>query len=562
MAKRKRKLRVGRIRRFLTLVLIVSFACFLVLTKLTDKGTTEVSYLASANEQIVLYDSEFKETSKLVRGIEVSKYKTKVSNEGLTYNKIKYQGKNYLILENQLSETKDNVVLETEKYVRTSLTVYNADDTILGSLKKGDKVNITGYTSLKEDGSVDKYKVKYKDTEGLVYSKYLVKKEEESLKNYDEEGTYKVHLARTDTFLGAGDAGTLDYYPYEKVSFENNVMPDETRTLYLTGTTTTMNKIDEYIQLAKESNINAFVVDIKDGTTSYESPIDKKYSPNNFKYSYCYFDVYGKAIKKLKDAGFYVIGRISVFKDSYYAQDNPSDAIVDGSGNLLKHNGAYWPSAYQRSVWQYNVELAKEAVKEFGFNEIQFDYCRFPDGIYNKEKAGQANLRNEYNETKSEAIQQFLFYATDQIHELGAYVSVDVFGESAYTYVTGYGQYWPAISNIVDVISAMPYPDHFNAHEFGISEVVWTVPYKVLDQWGYRASLRQKEIPTPAKVRTWIQAYNAIHFPYNTYGPTEIENQIKALYTNGLTDGYITWNGLANIDKYREISSAFKKDYR
>ena len=295
---------------------------------------------------------------------------------------------------------------------------------------------------------------------------------------------------------------------------------------------------------------------------AYESEAAKKYSMSNYNSATCYYDTYKKAIQKVKDAGLYVIGRINVFKDSLYAKDNVDQAIVNTDGSLATHNGSYWPSVYQRGVWEFNVSIAKEAVKEFGFNEIQFDYARFPDNIYGREKRGEINLRNNYKESKAEALQQFLFYACDEIHKEDAYVSVDVFGESAYTYVTGYGQYWPAMSNIVDAISAMPYPDHFNTHEFGISEIVWTVPYKVIDAWAERASNRQQEIPTPAIVRTWVQAYNAIRSPYNEYGPDQVADQIQALYDNGLTGGFITWNAVSSLTKYEYLAPAFKKNYR
>ena len=151
-------------------------------------------------------------------------------------------------------------------------------------------------------------------------------------------------------------------------------------------------------------------------------------------------------------------------------------------------------------------------------------------------------------------------YACDEIHELGAYVSVDVFGESANTYVAAYGQYWPAISNVVDVISGMPYPDHFARGEYGVS-IPWTEPYKILNLWGQAVSKRQNEIETPAIVRTWIQAYNAIYSPNVVYDATMMENQIKGLYDAGLTGGYMTWNGSSNLSKYTSIASAFRKDY-
>ena len=331
-------------------------------------------------------------------------------------------------------------------------------------------------------------------------------------------------------------------------------MPENTKTLYLNASV--LGDIDKYISLAKESKINAFVIDIYDGYMAYQSEVAKEYSESAYASARWSIDDYKNIIKKVKDNDIYVIGRIVAFNNSHFAKDNISDAIsVNGSPTS-------WVSAYSRRAWEYNVKLAIEAVNKFGFNEIQYDYVRFPESSYSWSRNGNYDFKNNYNESKGEAIQNFLFYATDKIHEAGAYVSADVFGEAAYRYVTAYGQYWPAISNIVDVISAMPYPDHFNKYDFGIKVPVWTVPYELVSAWSEYASERQKEIPTPAKVRTWVQAYDTIHEPYITYGAKEISDQIKALYDNGLNDGFITWNAASNLSKYTSLKEAFKKDYR
>ena len=158
-------------------------------------------------------------------------------------------------------------------------------------------------------------------------------------------------------------------------------------------------------------------------------------------------------------------------------------------------------------MWQYKADLAVEAVELVGFNEIQFDYVRFPDLTYRYEQEGTIDYQNTYGETKAQAIQRFLMYAADRLHDAGAYISADVFGESAYSYVTAYGQYWPAISNVVDAISGMPYPDHFAASG---DWRPWEHPYETLLSWGKSAAARQSETPSPARVRTWIQAYDAM----------------------------------------------------
>ena len=558
---------------FIVIALVIICSCgYIFKDKIFNKEKKEIinevnMYVASKELSSDLYDLEYNKVDSIIRGTEVKTYEKDLTNDlniedENIYLKISYKDSLYLMLKSDLVNKIDEVVLEKELFVRTTTSVYENTDTVnlIGLINKGDKVNIIGYDKLLEDGSVSKYKISYNNTEGYVYAKYLVKTYDEAILNYDSEGNYQIHLARTDIY-GGGSAGNLDYYPYQKPVFEDNIMPSEVRSLYLNGGV--LGNIDEYIAFAKENNINAFVVDIKDsGSPAYASKVMQELSPMNYNNAINSFEYYQSVIEKLRDNGFYVIGRITVFKDHYFAQDHPEYAIVNsGSGSLFSHNGSYWPSGFQRKVWEFNVKLAKEAVTEMGFNEIQFDYVRFPDRTYRLEENGTMNMRNDYLEEKAQAIQRFLMYACDEIHSVGAYVSADVFGESAYTYVAAYGQYWPGISNVVDVISAMPYPDHFNAHDFGISEIVWTVPYKLLNTWGNYAASRQREIPTPAIVRTWLQTYDTIKSPYIVYDSTKISEQIQGLYDAGLRGGYMTWNSGSSLAKYRYVASAFKKEY-
>ena len=227
------------------------------------------------------------------------------------------------------------------------------------------------------------------------------------------------------------------------------------------------------------------------------------------------------------------------------------------------HNGSYWPSGFSRNVWYYKVSLAKEAVKLFGFNEINFDYVRFPDRMVSIEN--NVDLHNIYNEDKTQAIQRFVQYATDEIHKIGAYVSIDVFGESTNgTYTTAYGQYWPAISNVADVVSGMPYPDHFSTGYYGLAKP-WNSPYELMYAWASEAVKRQAECPTPAKVRTWIQAYDVMkHVDGNgiSYNGENVKKEIDGLYKAGAVDGYVTWNSSSSLQKYKLQKSAFDIDYK
>lgn len=539
------------------LILIIGIIIFF-----TSKGKNisigkSSMYLAGDNNKVTTYimdeDNSLKENSELVRGKKVIYSGKKVNMNDNEYLLIEFDNKEYYVNAKQLVKNVKDVVLEKERYVRTSVTVYEneTDSKIASFIKKGNKLDITGYDKLLDDGNVNMYKIKYNDTEGYVYSKYLVNDKESADSVYNENGVYDIHKDRKfkGRELYGGKASTLDYYPYERVDFEDNKLLKKAKTMYLNAGT--IGSIDSYLKIAKENGVNAIVVDIKDGALAYSSNVAKEISPTAYATAINDNSSYKSAIDKIKDAGIYAIGRIVVFNDVHYGKDHPDDCISSTASSRL------WPSAYSRGAWYYNVELAKEAVKEMGFNEIQFDYVRFPEDAYNMSIKGNSDFKNKYDEEKAEAVQNFLFYATDQIHKVGAYLSVDVFGECSGEYVTAYGQYWPAISNIVDAISSMPYTDHF-----GRSVDTWTNAYQTVYNWAKGAATRQKEIPTPAVARTWITAYDTPYWkPTVIYNASKIEDQVRALYDAGLDGGFITWNSASSLAKYEQIKTAFNKDY-
>lgn len=552
--KRRKKRRVNPLKVGIAIGIfaIIVALVVLLLGKGKDIINKEAMYLASSDKVVKLYilddDGNLKEDKNLVRGTKVSSYKNTVTKDNKSYTKIDYDKSIYYVDSGSLVKDAKSAVLEKVKYVRTSVTVYqNSEDSKIESfIKKGNKIDVTDYDKLLEDGSVNMYKIKNDNTEGWVYGKYLVNDEETANEVYNENSVYDTHKDRKYGLreLYGGKASTLDYYPYERVEFENNKLLKSAKAMYLNAGT--IGSIDSYLKIAKENGVNAIVVDIKDGALAYSSEVAKEISPTAYKTAINDNSLYKAAIDKIKEAGIYAIGRIVVFNDTHYAKDHPEDCI----------NSTGWPSAYSRNVWYYNVELAKEAAREMGFNEIQFDYVRFPENAYNLSIA-KADFKNKYDEEKAEAVQNFLFYATDQIHKEGIYLSVDVFGECSSEYVTAYGQYWPAISNIVDAISSMPYTDHF-----GRSVDTWTNAYQTVNNWAKGASARQKEIPTPAVARTWITAYDTPYWnPKVIYNASKIEDQVRALYDAGLDGGFITWNSASSLAKYEQIKSAFAKNY-
>ena len=553
----KRKLKIGKLLICLVVAILIIMGIFFLL-KGTKKLIKKAVYLSSDNNVVTIYTLDDKDNLKesestIARGTKVKTTGKTVTKEETKYNEFTYNDNKYYVQNNVLVNSEKETILEKERYVRTPSTIYeNEKDTKIKSYaKKGRKLEIIGYDNLLEDGSVNMYKIKFEEIEGWVYSKYLVETEDKALENYNENSVYDTHKDRKygSRELHGGSAANLDYYPYQKPEFKDNPILKEAKSMYLNAGV--LSSIDSYLNIAKNNGVNAIVVDIKDGALAYPSEVAKETSPTAYNTSINDLDEYKNVINKIKEAGIYAIGRIVVFNDVHYGKDHPEDCIVSGASSQL------WPSAFARGAWEYNVNLAIEAVKTFGFNEIQFDYVRFPEQAYKMSVSGNTNFKNTYEEEKAQAVQNFLFYAADQIHKTGAYLSVDVFGECSSEYVTAYGQYWPAISNIVDAISSMPYTDHFTR-----DVDTWSNPYKTVYNWALGAAKRQTEIPTPAIARTWITAYNTPFWnPTAVYDANKISAQVEALYDAGLTGGFITWNSSSSLAKYNEIKSAFAKNY-
>ena len=557
--KKKRKLKVGRIIIALILLVAIIFVLIKGVSFTKDKLIVKEYYLSSDTNSIPIYsyDKEqntMNETKKIPRGTKVKSNQDSININDISYKEVSLKDEKFYVNDINLTEDKDKVVTETKKYVRTSVTVYKneTDSKISSFIKKGNEIDITGYDKLDDDGNVKMYKIKKDDIEGWVYSKYLVDTKELAEQNYNESNTYNTHKDRKYyRELYGGKASTLDYYPYEKVEFDNNPLMKKAKAMYLNAGKNVITGIDSYIKVATSSGVNTIVVDLKDGALAYPMEVAKEYSKKAYESAINSYDDYKKAIDKIKSSDIYVIGRIVVFNDPHYGADHPEDCIKSPVSQRL------WPSAYSRGAWEYNVELAKQAIKDMGFNEIQFDYVRFPEDAYNMSQSNGTDFKNKYNEEKAEAVQNFLLYATDQIHKENVYLSVDVFGECSGTYVTSYGQYWPAISNIVDAISSMPYTDHF-----GRNVDTWTNAYQTVNNWAKTAAARQKEIPTPAIARTWITAYDTPYWkPTVIYDATKISDQAKALVDAGLDGGFITWNSASSLAKYQQIKGAFSKDY-
>ena len=462
------------------------------------------------------------------------------------------------------------LLTETELYVRSTVHLMKQfDDLAIGPLvQQGTLLRIVGYDYFKPDGNVNMYYIKMGDEFGWIKSEYVVTNYSDAMTHWKEQEVYQeMHVFRGDGW-GGGDAGGLDYWPHEKGDFaaDGNVMPQDVYAMYIPVNHLTLDTVPLYLEAAEGTAINAFVVNLWDCSylseayLAYDSPWLKSY---NLLDSYTVVnstDECARAIKMLQDEGYYIIGRLSVFQDAPLALARPEWAITNAMGTPIQIGDYYAPSAYCRDVWELKVGFAVEAADLFGLNEIQFDFVRFPDYLQSYIDDGGVEMKNTYNESRAQAVQRFLTYATDVLHAHKVYVACNVMGETSNYYVAPFGQYYPAISDVVDVICGMPYPDSFGTfldnHEL---IVPYKRPYYMMNNFGKAAHNRQAECASPAISRVWIQTWNVGKYVYDA---ETVKREIVAMYDADEPGGYMLWYSNGSINIVDKIRDALTIDYR
>ncbi len=318
--------------------------------------------------------------------------------------------------------------------------------------------------------------------------------------------------------------------------------PVKAKALYLTGWTAgTSARLEHFIELANTTELNAFVIDIKDedGYVGYKSDVAevKKYDASMFKYNA------DKTLKALKDNNIYVIGRLVCFKDPVLSVKRPDLAVKTPDGELWKdYQKRTWLDPYNKESWPYIISIAKEAVEK-GFDEIQFDYIRFPnDGDRSKMKF------NDNGKKKYEIINEFLEYARSELPNV--ILSADIFGivcESPED-TEDIGQYLELIGENVDYISPMVYPSHYAVGQI-VNKVKFDKPdlepYGVVYNTLVKANDRISEVEGyKAEIRPYLQDFTASWLGqgyYMKYGAEAVRKQISAVVDAGLEE-WILWD--------------------
>jgi hypothetical protein len=236
-----------------------------------------------------------------------------------------------------------------------------------------------------------------------------------------------------------------------------------------------------------------------------------------------------RAATQARKAGVYLIGRVVSFEDPITAVAHPELAIHKSNGSLWRTNGGLaWLNPYSRAAWKYDVDVAVAAAKA-GFDEIQFDYVRFPsDG-----DLSIIRYPGAHPQPMKATIAAFLRYATSRLHPLGVRVSADVFGLAA-THDLGIGQYPGKVGNVVDAIYPMTYPSHYTAGEFNIADPNAAPGATVMDSLrDFRTQLAGRK----ALLVPWLQDFSL----GRAYTSRDVAAQIASARAMD-TGGFMLWN--------------------
>lgn len=321
--------------------------------------------------------------------------------------------------------------------------------------------------------------------------------------------------------------------PHDGTPLTVRLKPQPIKGIYYNpNISTTAADVDRLIDIANATEINAIVIDIKEELVFYDTQVQ-------------FFRDAGTVnpiidlpslLKKMQDNNIYTIARLVVFKDSRVAERNPDLAVRDNvTGDLWRdQNGVAWVNPMVHELWNVNLDLAYEAAT-LGFDEIQYDYVRFPtDGDMTRVDYGLENTQ----ETRERSISKFLQMSHERLIPTGVKLSADVFG---YTVIVdddlGIGQNFAMLADYVDYLSPMVYPSHWPEGSLALPGHPNSFPYETIEISMNAA--KAKLGGNALKIRPWLQDFS---FPnLMPYGEKEVRAQIDAAEASG-TSGWLLWD--------------------
>ena len=298
-------------------------------------------------------------------------------------------------------------------------------------------------------------------------------------------------------------------------------------TSYAAGSSDWMTKM---LSLADTTEINAFVIDVKDdrGFVTYEADVALAKELGLIERRIRDIDA---LLAVLAEHNIIPIARVVCFKDTSLAVARPELAVRSAKGGKWEDwKKLNYVNPYSHEVWEYIVQVAEDAARR-GFREIQFDYVRFPsDG-----PISEAVYPGEYC-SKEDAIAGFLAFARQRLEKLGVWVSADVFGLTVHTLTDGgIGQQIEKVARNVDIVCPMVYPSHYDTGSYGISNPNAS-PYETVT--AAMKDTAKRLAGTGAMGRPWLQDFSLQGVEY---GVERVKAQIKAAEEQGFAE-WILWD--------------------
>ena len=319
--------------------------------------------------------------------------------------------------------------------------------------------------------------------------------------------------------------------------------PKSIRAVYLNAWVFGGKRFYDLVRLADTTEINAFVIDVKDDTgyLTYRSsvPTAIEIGANN--------EIRAPDIRErlqvLHAHGIYPIARIVVAKDPLLATRKTGWSVQHTAGGLWRDRLNFaWVDAFNDSVWVYAAQLGEEAVR-MGFAELQFDYVRFPDEPKSKMASAVFSSR-QGSETTRQGVTRNLRLLRDRVKPLGVPFTIDIFGMTSSTEVDmGIGQVWEDLVTTADVVLPMVYPSHYYGG-FGDIRHPNSEPYRVVRRAIEDGIKRSAPLGQTAEIRPWLQAFTLGAPRYTGF---HVKEQIRAVEDLGLSS-WILWNARGVYD--------------
>jgi hypothetical protein len=313
---------------------------------------------------------------------------------------------------------------------------------------------------------------------------------------------------------------------------------DEIRGVYLNGYLfNNPNKRESIEEILMSTNVNSLVIDVKtdNGHILFDTDVEEVSYLNNERVKFSKNDI--QDLREIKDL--YLIARLVVFQDPLFTKFFPDEAVFDSRLNKpYSQNGQFFLDPSSEKVQNYIVNIAVEACR-LGFDEIQYDYIRYPDS---NNKFMRFDTKNDF-ENRVNNINSFLSKSRKMLHNEGCLLSADTFG-----YILtnkqdgGIGQNLESIVENVDFISPMVYPSHYTNGSFGYQNPN-KHPYEVITAALTDALDRGID---KDKIRPFLQGF--------WHSNEDIRNNIKA--ASDLKMDWLIWNILSvyELDSFSKLS--------